>query len=253
MSKEKIINFKDILKNTYRINDKGKVYNIKTGERILPYTNKKNGNLYIDLERDINSQEFYPYPIKLNRLVAYHFITKKLDGKVVTFIDFNRKNVKASNLYICGTMEYKTIVKYLIYLNRGDKIDKNKLLSDKEIELVCDYWESHRSDEYILEQLGIRKKFKKYKQVRELLFLIRNRIIYNHISNKYEWDAEPYDSIRNYIEKRVVKFDKLPFNELNISSSDTNRRIYCNAIYDLYGKYSLYYLASKNIKVKKIK
>ena len=111
------INYKDILKDTYEISSKGKIFDLRTGEKVKPTIT--NGNKFVKLDRDPDSEDKYPYPLKVSRLVAKHFITKKLDGKIVTFMDLNTENVKADNLLVVSNDLYNDQIKYLIKLMNG--------------------------------------------------------------------------------------------------------------------------------------
>ena len=57
MSRRKI-NYKDVLKDTYEITSKGKIFDLRTGEKVKPIVKSK--NLYVELDKDPNSEDKYP-------------------------------------------------------------------------------------------------------------------------------------------------------------------------------------------------
>ncbi len=160
MSRRKI-NYKDVLKDTYEISSKGNIFDLRTGEKVKPKI--IDDNKFVELDRDPDSEDKYPYPLKVSRLVAKHFITKKIDGKVVTFMDLNPKNVKADNLLVVSSDDYKNQFSYLIKLMKGELKDKNEFFNRKEIERICECLEEGRSIKTILGNVGIQRRNKKRK------------------------------------------------------------------------------------------
>lgn len=77
----------------YHINQKGVIYNKKTGVIKSPYVNKSNGYLYVDLYKNNKSHK---KPI--HRLIAETFIPNPENKPTVDHINGNRKDNSIENL-----------------------------------------------------------------------------------------------------------------------------------------------------------
>ena len=244
------INYKDVLKDTYEISSKGKIFDLRTGEKIKPTIT--NGNKFVKLDRDPDSEDKYPYPLKVSRLVAKHFITKKLDGKIVTFMDLNPKNVKADNLLVVTEDDYKKQFSYLIKLMNDDLIIISNLVNRKKIEKICEYLEYGMTAMFILNKLGIHQKNKNYRRMYGIIHSIKKRDLYFDISKDYDlWD-NTFDFITKIVENNKITFEEL-CNDLSVHTSE---RVFMNAVYKVHGENSLKYFEFLNynkVKVKKVK
>ena len=251
------INYKDVLKDTYEISTKGNIFDLRTGEKVS--INIVDGELYVDLDRDSDSKYSHPYPLKVSRLVAKHFITKKLDGKIVTFMDLNPKNVKADNLLVVTEDLYDDQIKYLIKLIEGYTYEKITLFYEEDVEEICRFWESRHSVDSMLDYFGIDKKGNKkdYYKARNIIFDIRSRYLYFGISKDYDWNSDPFDQMVDLIKKvnRSLSFKDV-CRALGLDDNFINERVFMNAVYKVHGKDSLKYfefLNYKKVKVKKVK
>ena len=244
------IDYKDVLKDTYEITSKGKIFDLRTGEKVKPKI--IDDNKFVELDRDPDSEDKYPYPLKVSRLVAKHFITKKIDGKVVTFMDLNPKNVKANNLLVVTEDEYKKQFSYLVKLMNDDLIIMSNIVNRKKIEKICEYLECGMRAMSILDKLGINKKNKNYHRMYGIIHSIKKRDLYFNISKDYNICDNTFDFIVKIVKNNKITFEKL-CDKLSIHTSE---RVFMNAVYKVYGKESLKYfefLNYKKVKVKKSK
>ena len=253
----KKINYKDVLKNTYEISTKGNIFDLRTGKKVS--IDNVDGELFAELDRDPNSEDKYPYPLKVSRLVAKHFINKKIDGKIVTFMDLNSKNVKANNLLVVSNDLYNDQIKYLIGLIEGYTKERFVIFNENDVMKICELWECRFNADSILNHFNIdnKRNKKEYYEARRKIFDIRSRYLYFCISKKYDWESKPFDQIVDLIKKvdRSLSFKDI-CRALALDDNFINERIYINAVYEVYGKDSLKYfefLNYKKVKVKKIK
>ena len=250
----KKIDYKDVLQDTYEISTKGNIFDLRTEKKVK--IDNVDGELFVDLDRDPESKYPYPYPLKVSRLVAKHFITKKIDGKVVTFMDLNPKNVKANNLLVISEDLYNDQFSYLIKLIKGCAYDKITLFYEEDVEEICRFWESRHSVDSMLEHFGINKKTNKkdYYKARNIIFDIRSRYLYFSISKDYEWNSDPFDQIVDLIKKtnKSLSFKDI-CRALALDDNFINERIYINAVYKVYGKDSLKYFEFLNYRKVKVK
>lgn len=250
--KRKKIKYKDVEEERYSIDEKGRIIDIKTGEKIRGEINKK-GKFVIQLKRKNVSNNRFSYPILISRLMVHHFTTENLNQKTVVNMDFNVRHNSINNLMIVSTKYYNSIIKYLFKLHEYDHNSKNRYFSKLEIIKICESFEDGMSNEDILKKLNIRKNNKLYDDLDNILDLMYSRVLYTTITKKFEWESNPYDSIMELLKKKRYDYYEV-INALELEDNKENKKIYCNALYNLYGKYSLMYLqGTKIIKIKKIK
>ncbi len=118
--------FKTIIDHTrYEVSNFGRVRNINTQKFVNAHPVTK-GYLSLVLYRDSENRKI---PIKLHRVVAENFLTKKEENYVLDHIDNDKTNNKSSNLqYVSNRYN---IVKQKLFSEKGfvRKNKRNKTLS----------------------------------------------------------------------------------------------------------------------------
>ena len=206
----KVITTQYVRKNAYLISNKGRIYS-KLSNKFLKCYLDNDGYYNISLL----TNEDYPRRIKryrLNRLVAYEFISNPENLPIVNHIDGNKINNNIKNLEWCTAQE-NTIHADITGLRhiRGEN-NGNCIYSDELCDKICQLLE----DGYVVYSIfaslypGERTcdRFSEYMEMRRL----RERKIRPDITSKYSYTLES-TTIRNPSNDDIILFIKKGCNE----------------------------------------
>jgi hypothetical protein len=219
----KIINFKNILKDNYRIYDNGLILN-KKGKKILGTIDNK-GYVRVYLKLNNGKQKYF----RLHILMAYHYITKKLKGFTVNHKNGKKDDNTKENLEVITNIGNVIHAKLNNLIPNCENTHNSKFTNDQ-VHLICKYLENGDDYDYIVSNLNLNDS----KKVRVALSRIKRRISYYEISKNYKWKSKKFDKFMKLLSNRYIKFSEL-INILDEKDNSSNRDIYRNIFYELYG------------------
>jgi hypothetical protein len=220
----KDIKFKNIIENYYKIYDTGLIEN-KDGKQILGTIDNK-GYIRVFLKLNNGKQKYF----RLHILVAYHFITKKIKGFVVNHKNCDKTKNNVDNL------ELITNHGNIIHAKLNNRIPNcelthNSKFTNKQVIKICELLENNYDYDYIIKELYLLD----CKKIRVALSRIKRRISYYEISKNYKWKSKKFDKFKELLSKEYIDFNTL-IKKLDEKNNSSNRDIYRNIFYDLYGE-----------------